>query len=57
MSMLTSVTVEIGRQFSEITQGIETILDGVEAAKSRKEEISLMADVLEDKLKAFAPVA
>ena len=57
MNMLSNVTVEITRQFEEITEGLETILDGVELAKSRKEEISLMADVLEEKLKVFAPPA
>ena len=53
MDMLTKTTFEVVDQFNGITTDFEKISKHLERQKNRKEEINVMADLLDEKLNSL----
>ena len=56
MDMLTKTTFEVVNQFQSITGDLDSIAQTIERQKNRKEEISVMADLLDEKLQGILNV-
>ena len=50
MDMLTKTTLEVVDQFNSITTDLDNIGKHLDRQKNRQEEVSVMADVLDEKL-------
>ena len=48
--MLTKTTFEVVNQFQRITGDLDLVAEYMEKQKNRKEEINIMADLLDEKL-------
>ena len=53
MDMLTKTTFEVVDQFQRITNDLNIVNSYLEKQKNRKEEINVMADLLDEKLSLF----
>ena len=53
MEMLTKTTFEVVDQFQRITGDLDVISEHIEKQKNRKEEINVMADLLDEKLQSL----